>query len=79
MIDVKKLASEIMCLEVEHSTGGISDNVATMLCSFFEDSTNNPGYGGLDEFCEWDQWSVDQVNLIESEIVKLFEKYLCQN
>lgn len=77
MIDVKDIVREIMCVKIEHLNGDISDNIAVMLCSFFEESSSNPKNGEKDIYDIWDQWSVDQYDLLESEIVKLLEKHLC--
>jgi hypothetical protein len=78
MIDTQKIAKEIMGIEIEHNNGELSDNLAVMLASFFEESIHHPADLTLDQYECWTKWSSDQVDLIESKIKELLDQHFSQ-
>jgi hypothetical protein len=72
--NAKELAHKIMGVEIECPDGRNSDNLAVIICTYFDDDQANPHDGERDEYDTWEQWVIDRHDQFESEIAKVIEK-----
>jgi hypothetical protein len=73
--NAKAIAKKILFIEIDHSIGVRSDNLAIMLASFFQKSLHHPEDRTFDETNSWTQWAVDQVDLVEEKIVEILKNH----